>query len=145
MPDQSVMVDFASVLNGYHLDETRMFAIGSMPEKALQASRFALEMHDTIIEKAKPGVTLGALFDYSVRLAESRAMQDPTWDFPGTKSPLSATASGWKSWSLLLSPETELTAWSPGWFLPWNPSSFMKTSFAPASKVFFWSPKPVRI
>jgi hypothetical protein len=26
------MVDLASVLNGYHLDETRMFAIGSIIE-----------------------------------------------------------------------------------------------------------------
>ena len=83
--NEPVMVDFASVLNGYHLDETRMFAIGSMPKKALQASRFALEMHDTIIEKAKPGVTLGALFEYSVRLAESRGFAGSYLGIPGHK------------------------------------------------------------
>ncbi len=32
--NEPIMVDFVSVLNGYHLDETRMFAIGSMPDKA---------------------------------------------------------------------------------------------------------------
>jgi Xaa-Pro aminopeptidase len=35
------MVDFASVLNGFHMDETRMFAIGRMPDKALQALQAA--------------------------------------------------------------------------------------------------------
>jgi Xaa-Pro dipeptidase len=35
------MVDFASVLNGFHMDETRMFAIGRMPDKALQAAQAA--------------------------------------------------------------------------------------------------------
>jgi len=34
--EEPIMVDFASVLNGFHMDETRMFAIGRMPDKALQ-------------------------------------------------------------------------------------------------------------
>ncbi|CAB1082080.1 Xaa-Pro aminopeptidase (EC [Olavius algarvensis Delta 1 endosymbiont] len=68
--NEPIMVDLASVLNGYHMDETRMFAMGSMPDKALRVSRAAIEIHDRILEKAKPGATLGELFDISVRLAE---------------------------------------------------------------------------
>jgi len=67
---EPIMVDLASVLNGYHMDETRMFAMGPMPDKAMRVSRAAIEIHDRILEKAKPGVTLGDLFDTSVRLAE---------------------------------------------------------------------------
>jgi Xaa-Pro dipeptidase len=67
--DEPIMVDLGSVLNGYHMDETRMFAIGSMPAKAMQTCRAAMEIHDAIIEKAKPGITLEELFDHSVRLA----------------------------------------------------------------------------
>jgi Xaa-Pro aminopeptidase len=63
------MVDLGSVKNGYHLDETRMFSIGSMPEKAYRASRAAIEIHDALIDSAKPGVTLGELFDQGMTLA----------------------------------------------------------------------------
>jgi Xaa-Pro aminopeptidase len=67
--DEPIMVDLGSVKNGYHLDETRMFAIGSMPEKAYRASRAAIEIHDALIEAVKPGVTLGELFDQGLTLA----------------------------------------------------------------------------
>ncbi len=69
-PDEPIMVDLGSVKNGYHLDETRMFAIDSMPDKAMQTSQIAIEIHDALIEKAGPGITVGELFDHSVRLAE---------------------------------------------------------------------------
>ncbi|MDP3283970.1 MAG: aminopeptidase P family N-terminal domain-containing protein, partial [Desulfobacterales bacterium] len=57
--DEPVMVDLGSVLNGYHMDETRMFAIGSMPDKALKACRAAIQIYDSVLEKVKPGITTG--------------------------------------------------------------------------------------
>jgi len=68
-PDEPIMVDFGSVLNGYHMDETRMFAIGSMPSAAEKACRAAIEIHDAVLDSVKPGMTTGALFDHSVRTA----------------------------------------------------------------------------
>jgi Xaa-Pro aminopeptidase len=69
--NEPIMVDLGSVLNGYHMDETRMFAIDSMPKRAMDASRVAIEIHDSVIEKAKPGVTVGELFEHSFQLARS--------------------------------------------------------------------------
>ena len=83
--DEPIMVDLGSVLNGYHMDETRMFAIGAMPEKAMQTCRAAIEIHNRILEKAKPGATLGELFDYSVRLAEKLGFADSYLGAPGYK------------------------------------------------------------
>jgi Xaa-Pro aminopeptidase len=73
---EPVMVDLGSVLNGYHMDETRMFAIGSMPEKAYRASRSAIDIHDAIIERAKPGTTLAELFDQSSAMAARLGFRD---------------------------------------------------------------------
>jgi len=42
-PDEPIMIDIASVFNGFHMDETRMFAIGSMPKEALDASLVSLK------------------------------------------------------------------------------------------------------
>jgi Xaa-Pro dipeptidase len=83
--NEPIMVDLASVLNGYHLDETRMFAIGAMPDKAMRTCRVAMEIHNTIIEKAKPGITLVELFDHSVRLAAKLGYAESYLGIPGHK------------------------------------------------------------
>ena len=70
-PNEPIMVDMGLVLNGYHLDETRMLAIGGMPDKAMQASRAAIEIHNQVIDRAKPGIAVQELFEHSVNLAQS--------------------------------------------------------------------------
>ncbi len=81
--DEPVMVDLGTVKNGYHMDETRMFAIGSMPEKAYRASRAAIEIHDALIGRAKPGVTAGELFEEASRLAARLGFRDVFLGPPG--------------------------------------------------------------
>jgi Xaa-Pro aminopeptidase len=83
--DEPIMVDLGSVLNGYHMDETRMFAIESMPKRAMGACRIAIEIHNSVIEKAKPGITVGELFEHSVQLAKSKGYEAPYLGIPGHK------------------------------------------------------------
>ena len=82
---ESVMVDMGLVLNGYHLDETRMFAIGSMPHKAMKASQTAIEIHNAVLDRAKPGVMLAELFEYAANLAESKGIAKPYLGAAGHK------------------------------------------------------------
>ncbi|MFC1821622.1 M24 family metallopeptidase [Thermodesulfobacteriota bacterium] len=74
--NEPILIDFGTVLNGYHLDETRMFAIGSMPEKAMKACKVAIEIHDEILDKLKPGMTVGELFETSVNKAKLLGYSD---------------------------------------------------------------------
>jgi len=83
--DEPVMVDLGSVLNGYHMDETRMFAIGSMPDKALKACRASIQIHDSVLEKVKPGITGGELFLHAESLAESLGYAEFFLGPPGLK------------------------------------------------------------
>ncbi len=83
--NEPLMVDMCLVLNGYHLDETRMLTIGSMPDKAMQASRAAIEIHNQVINKAKPGMITKELFDYSVDLAQSLGYAESYLGPPGHK------------------------------------------------------------
>lgn len=83
--DEPVMVDLGSVRNGYHMDETRMFAVGSMPRRAMEASLAAIEIHNRVLEKARPGITVGELFDYSAALAKSLGYATPYLGIPGYK------------------------------------------------------------
>jgi Xaa-Pro aminopeptidase len=82
-PDEPIMVDLGSVMNGYHLDETRMFAIGSMPEKARRASRAAVEIHDALIAAARPGVTLAELFEQATTMAAALGFEGVFLGPPG--------------------------------------------------------------
>jgi Xaa-Pro aminopeptidase len=74
--NEPIMIDFGAVLDGYHIDETRMFAIRTMPEKAHQASLAAIEIHNRILEKAKPGVTTDALYQFSLDLSKSLGYEE---------------------------------------------------------------------
>jgi Xaa-Pro dipeptidase len=68
---EPIMVDFGTVLNGYHTDETRMFAVGHMPDRALRASEATIDIHNRVIEAARPGVSVSELFDISVARAHA--------------------------------------------------------------------------
>ena len=83
--DEPIMIDFSAVMNGYHMDETRMFAIGSMPDKALKACRAAIEIHDSVLKKVKPGVTTGELFLHAEFMAESLGYAEYFLGPPGYK------------------------------------------------------------
>ncbi|UCF57211.1 MAG: aminopeptidase P family protein [Deltaproteobacteria bacterium] len=83
--NEPIMIDFGSVLNGYHVDETRMFAIGSMPDKAMKACQAAIEIHDAVLEKVKPGITLGELFQTSASKAKSLGYEEQYLGPPGYK------------------------------------------------------------
>jgi Xaa-Pro dipeptidase len=74
--DEPIMIDFGTVVNGYHIDETRFFAIGSMPERANQACLAAMEIHNEIIERATPGTAVSELFEYSVSRAAALGYQE---------------------------------------------------------------------
>jgi Xaa-Pro aminopeptidase len=83
--DEPIMVDLGSVLNGYHMDETRMFAIGSMPKRAMDVSLAAIEIHDGVMDMAKPGITVGELFEHSDQLARSLGYETTYLGTPGHK------------------------------------------------------------
>ena len=74
--DEPITIDIGTVLNGYHLDETRMFAIGHMSEKAMKACRASIEIHDEVLLHARPGVTVSELFDLSVSKARALGYGD---------------------------------------------------------------------
>lgn len=71
LPNEPIMIDLGTVLNGYHMDETRMFAIDSMPEKALKACEASIEIHNEILANVKPGIPVSQLYDIAVSKADS--------------------------------------------------------------------------
>ena len=84
--NEPILVDFGTILNGYHMDETRMFAIGSMPEKAMDASKLAIDILNSLLVEMKPGVVMKNLYEKSVKMAEQYGYADQFLGLPGIKS-----------------------------------------------------------
>lgn len=82
-PDEPIMVDLGSAKNGYHMDETRMFAIGNMPQKAMDACLAATEILESVISKTVPGVNAADLFEHAVSKAAALGYRDSFLGPPG--------------------------------------------------------------
>ncbi len=83
--NEPVMVDFGFGLNGYHMDETRMFSIGPLPDEILKACEAAIAIHDAVLSRVKPGVTVDELFKHSVASAERLGYAEQYLGPPGHK------------------------------------------------------------
>ena len=84
-PNEPIMIDFNCVMNGYHFDETRMYAIGSMSQNAFDACQAAIEIHNEVLDKVKPDISLDKLFRISVTKAESLGYATSYLGPPGYK------------------------------------------------------------
>jgi Xaa-Pro aminopeptidase len=69
-PYEPILVDFGTSYHGYLADETRMFSIGEMSSKFLDAYKACREIHDSILHQTRPGSDCETLYRNSVSLAE---------------------------------------------------------------------------
>jgi Xaa-Pro dipeptidase len=67
---EPILVDFGTCYHGYQADETRMFSIGRMKEKFVEAFHACREIHDVVLDETHPGADCEAIFLKTLRLAE---------------------------------------------------------------------------
>jgi len=73
---EPILVDFGTCFHGYQADETRMFSIGKMHPKFIEAYRACREIHDEVLAQARPGADCEDLFRKAVRIAEKLGYKD---------------------------------------------------------------------
>ncbi|MBM7865975.1 M24 family metallopeptidase [Heliobacterium gestii] len=74
--DEPVMVDQVGVIDGYGVDQSRVFCMGRLPAQLERAHQVALEILAGLREKARPGVTGGELFDFALQKAKDYGLAD---------------------------------------------------------------------
>lgn len=82
---EPIMVDFGICLQGYQIDETRMFCIGSLPKRYLELYHAVVRIERTIFEATRPGVTGRELFEIGLEQAEREGISDIYLGPPGNK------------------------------------------------------------
>ena len=74
--NEPILVDFGISYHGYHMDLTRMYAIGSMPDIFVGAYEACREIHYRVLDKALEGAISKELFEYSRQLADKMGYRD---------------------------------------------------------------------
>jgi Xaa-Pro aminopeptidase len=67
---EPILVDFGISYHGYHMDLTRMYAIGHMPDEFVRAYNVCREIEYKVLDRALQGSTAAELFALSLELAE---------------------------------------------------------------------------
>jgi len=74
--NEPILVDFGICYHGYQTDQTRMYAIGSMPEFFVKAYDACREIQYRVLDKVLEGLTSRELFEYSNKLADTLGYGD---------------------------------------------------------------------
>lgn len=83
---EPILVDFGTCYHGYQADETRMFSLGEMGKKFVDAYNACREIHDAVLEETRPGADCEAIFQKSLRLAEQLGYSDSYLGPPGLQT-----------------------------------------------------------
>ena len=84
--NEPILVDFGTCYHGYQADETRMFSIGPMEKKFIDAYKACREIHDLVLEESRPGADCEEIFDKTVRLAHRLGYKDSYLGPPGLQT-----------------------------------------------------------
>ena len=83
---EPILVDFGTCYQGYQVDETRMFSIGRMNQKFIDAYKACREIHDGVLEEVRPGADCELVFSKTLRLAERLGYKDSYLGPPGLQT-----------------------------------------------------------
>ncbi len=83
---EPILVDFGTCFHGYQADETRMFSIGKMKQKFIDAYNACKEIHDTVLKETRPGTDCEAIFMKTLKLAEKLGYKDSYLGPPGLQT-----------------------------------------------------------
>ena len=83
---EPILVDFGTCFHGYQADETRMFSIGKMKKKFIDAYNACKEIHDAVLEETQSGADCEAIFMKTLQLAEKLGYKDSYLGPPGLQT-----------------------------------------------------------
>jgi Xaa-Pro dipeptidase len=73
---EPILVDFGICYQGYQADQTRMFSIGKMDSKFVDAYDACRKIHDAVLAQTRPGADCENLFLDTLKLAEKLGYKD---------------------------------------------------------------------
>ena len=82
-PDAPIILDYTGISNGYIVDITRIFCMGSLSDELLHAFHTALAIQQQLVENLKPGTICEELFFKSLEMAKAAGLEKNYMGAPG--------------------------------------------------------------
>jgi Xaa-Pro dipeptidase len=73
---EPIFIDLVSVVDGLMVDQTRVFALGNLPQDLTEAHQAMLDVQSTVTTAAIPGAVCGDLYDLALAAAAEEGMVD---------------------------------------------------------------------
>jgi Xaa-Pro dipeptidase len=83
---EPILVDFGTCYHGYQADETRMFSIGKMKQKFIDAYKACREIHNAVLEETRQEADCEAIFVKTLKLAERLGYKEGYLGPPGLQT-----------------------------------------------------------
>ncbi|MCD4722559.1 MAG: Xaa-Pro peptidase family protein [Desulfobacula sp.] len=128
--NEPILIDFGTVLNGYHSDESRMFVIGKLPNKAEDASKASIEILYTLLDKMRPGIPMDEIFETAVNVAKKLCLEDQFLGLPNLKSKFIGHGIGLELVENPILAKGRKTLLEPGMVFAIEPKFIFKNEFA---------------
>lgn len=74
--NEPIMVDYVGVYNGYMVDQARIFSIGPLPDKLVEAYQAALKIKVQIVKETLPGMNGKELYEIAHNIAVASGYQE---------------------------------------------------------------------
>lgn len=74
--NEPVMIDYTGLIDGYTVDQTRIYCIGQLPDKLVRAYETALHIQEAVKQLAVPGASCGDIYQQAVNLAAQSGFRE---------------------------------------------------------------------
>lgn len=74
--DEAIIIDYTCIINGYTVDQTRMFCIGNMPAHLRAGYDATLAMQKELLARIRPGVVCEDVYLHALELAQQYGLAD---------------------------------------------------------------------
>ncbi|MCF6249377.1 MAG: Xaa-Pro peptidase family protein [Desulfobacula sp.] len=128
--NEPILIDFGTVLNGYHMDESRMFVMGKMDQKALDASNASIEILHRTMEKMVPGIPFSEIFNTAVASSKTLHLEEQFLGLPDLKSKFIGHGIGLELVEAPIIAKERKTCLEPGMVFAVEPKFIFKDQFA---------------
>jgi Xaa-Pro aminopeptidase len=81
-PHEPVLFDYASNVEGYISDQSRIYCLGALPEKFHQAHRVMIEVQQAVARDGKPGTRAGDLYALALEVARKAGLSAGFMGYP---------------------------------------------------------------
>ncbi|MFI3277451.1 MAG: Xaa-Pro peptidase family protein [Rikenellaceae bacterium] len=74
--DMTIMVDQGGTFSRYMTDMTRVYSVGKIPDVAYQAHQLSIEMHQMLMDSAKPGIATADIYNKTLEMAQEASLSE---------------------------------------------------------------------